>query len=466
MPTLKAPRGTHDVLPDEHPAWARLAWIADDLAGRYGYRPMATPIFELSAIFERAIGATTDLVEKELFRLHSRGEEEVALRPENTAGIVRAYIEHGMRTWAQPVRLSTLGPMFRYDRPQAGRYRQFHQWNVEAIGDPGPAIDAELLELNLRFYAEAGVADVRAKVNSIGDGACRPGYLEALVAFYRRNEARVPAGDRRRIETNPLRLLDSKEDALVALNREAPLISAYWCDACREHFSAVRAHLDALEVPYEVEERLVRGLDYYTRTAWECYRTGAEGQQQALSGGGRYDPLVEALGGRSTPGIGFALGIERVLIALAEQRAVRGETPEVPGLAGPLAVIVGADAQDTVSRLRLASDLRAAGLAVRAELAPRKLARQLEGAARDGAHFAVIVGDELAAGKVVVRDLEAGNQRTVAVADLARFLERGEARHRHGADESDRSGLLRIRPVRMPAGTRPPSALISEGRDE
>lgn len=435
MASLKAPRGTHDVLPDEHPAWARMAWVADDLARRYGYRPMATPIFEQGAIFERAIGATTDVVEKELFRLHARGEEELALRPEATAGIVRAYVEHGMRTWSQPVRLATLGPMFRYDRPQAGRYRQFHQWNVEAIGDPGPAIDAELIELNLRFYADAGVADVRATVNSIGDAACRPGYLEALRAFYRRHEARVPAGDRRRIEANPLRLLDSKEEALVALNREAPLIDAAWCAACREHFGAVRAHLDALGVPYAVEPRLVRGLDYYTRTAWECYRVGAEGQQQALSGGGRYDPLVEALGGQPAPGIGFALGIERVLIALEEQRAESDEAPGTPSPGGPLAVIVGADPSDTVSRLRLATDLRAAGLAVRAELAPRKLARQLEGAARDGAHFAVIVGDELTAGKVVVRDLEAGNQRTVALEDLARFLERGDARHRHG--ESD-----------------------------
>jgi len=445
MPTFKAPRGTHDVLPDEHPAWARLAWIADDLARRYGYRPMTTPSFELSDVFERGIGETSDVVEKELFRLETRGGEETALRPEATAGIVRAYIEHGMRTWAQPVRLSTLGPMFRYDRPQAGRYRQFHQWNVEAIGHPGPAVDAELLELNLRFYAEAGVADVRAKVNSIGDGACRPGYLEALRDFYRRNSGRVPAGDRRRIATNPLRLLDSKEDALVALNREAPRISQFWCDACREHFSAVRVHLDALEVPYAVEERLVRGLDYYTRTAWECYRTGAEGQQDALSGGGRYDLLVAALGGQPTPGIGFAVGIERVLIALEEQRAEGGEAPEVPVPPAPLAVIVGAGAQDTVSRLRLARDLRAAGLAVHAELAPRKLARQLEGAARDGAHFAVIVGDEVAAGNVVVRDLEAGSQRTVALVDLARFLERGEARHRHGA------GSRPERPPSMPA---------------
>ena len=448
MPTFRAPRGTHDVLPDEHPAWARLAWIADDLAARYGYRPMATPIFELAGVFERGIGATTDVVEKELFRLETRGEEATALRPEATAGVVRAYIEHGMRTWAQPVRLSMLGPMFRYDRPQAGRYRQFHQWNVEAIGDPGPAIDAELIELNLRFYAEAGLTEVRAKVNAIGDGACRPGYLAALTAFYRKNEARVPAGDRRRIETNPLRLLDSKEDVLVGLNREAPRISESWCDACREHFTVVRAHLDALGVPYDVEERLVRGLDYYTRTAWECYRVGAEGQQQALGGGGRYDPLVEALGGPPTPGIGFALGIERVLIMLAEQHAsgagageaaAAGET-EAPAVPGPLAVIVGADPADTVTRLRLATDLRASGLAVGAELGQRKLGRALEGAAREGAHFAVIIGDEMTAGNVMVRDLESASQRIVPLADLARYLERGEARHRHGSVKEEPGG--------------------------
>jgi histidyl-tRNA synthetase len=444
MPTFRAPRGTHDVLPDEHPAWGRLAWIADDLASRYGYRPMATPIVELAGVFERGIGAANDVVEKELFRLQTRGDargdEELALRPENTAGIVRAYIEHGMRTWPQPVRVSSLGPMFRYDRPQAGRYRQFHQWNVEAIGDPGPAFDAELLELNLRFYADAGVANVRAKVNSIGDSVCRPMYLEALRDFYRRNEALVPAGDRRRIETNPIRLLDSKEDAIVVLNRDAPRISEFWCDACREHFASVRAHLDALEVPYELEEHLVRGLDYYTRTAWECYRVGAEGQQQALSGGGRYDLLVEALGGAPTPGIGFAVGIERVLLALEEQGAEGGAVPEVTAPAPPLAVVVGANPEDTIARLRLATDLRAADLPVRADLAPRKLTRQLEGAARDGAHFAVIVGDEMAVGNVVVRDLEAGSQRTVALADLQRFLERGEARHRHGDEGTGSAG--------------------------
>jgi histidyl-tRNA synthetase len=436
MPTFRAPRGTHDVLPGEHPAWAHVAWVADELAGRYGYQPMATPIVEDAGVFERGIGETTDVVEKELFRIQARGDERVALRPEATAGIARAYIEHGMRTWPQPVRVSTLGPMFRYDRPQAGRYRQFHQWNVEAIGDQGPAIDAELLELNLRFYADVGVANVQARVNSIGDGNCRPAYLDALRAFYERHAARVPAGDRRRIEANPLRLLDSKEDALVALNRDAPRISEYWCDACRAHFGGAREHLDALRVPYVVDEHLVRGLDYYTRTAWECYRVGAEGQQQALSGGGRYDPLIELLGGQPTPGIGFAVGIERVLLALDEQKAEGGAVPEFPPPLQPLAVVVGAGPEETVERLRLATDLRAAGLAVRADLAPRKLARQLEGAARDGAHFAVIVGDEMATGNVVVRDLEAGSQRTVALADLARYLERGDARHRHGEQEA------------------------------
>jgi histidyl-tRNA synthetase len=327
--------------------------------------------------------------------------------------------------------------MFRYDRPQAGRYRQFHQWNVEAFGDPGPAIDAELVELNLRFYADSGVADVRARVNSIGDANCRPAYLVALREFYERHEARVPAADRRRIQTNPLRLLDSKDDGMVALNREAPRISEYWCDACRGHFAGVREHLDAIRVPYVVDDHLVRGLDYYTRTAWECYRVGAEGQQQALSGGGRYDPLIELLGGQPTPGIGFAVGIERVLLAIEEQATEGRGAPEVPAPLAPVAVVVGAGPEETVERLRLATELRDAGLAVRADLAPRKLTRQLEGAARDGAHFAVIVGDEMAAGNVVVRDLEAGSQRAVALGDLARYLERGESRHRHGEGQAE-----------------------------
>jgi len=430
MRALRAPRGTRDLLPPERAAFIRLERIATDLAARYGYRPIETPLFEQTAVFERGVGAVTDVVEKELFRLAPRTEdaEAWALRPEPTAGIVRAYVQHGMQTLPQPVKLTTIGPMFRYDRPQAGRYRQFWQFDVEAIGDPGPAIDAEIIELATRFYQEAGLPDVDVLVNSIGDAACRPAYIEELSAFYARHLDRLPPLERARLDRNPLRLLDSKEPVMVELNQDAPLITDHLCAACAEHFAAVRAHLDAVGVRYRLEPRLVRGLDYYTRTAFEIYPVGISGQQSALGGGGRYDGLVELLGGRPTPGIGFGLGLDRVVLAL---EAAGVEAPTDADVA-PLAVVVGADPAATAERLRVATTLRAAGLAARAELGQRKLGRQLEAAAREGAHFAVILGDELADGQVQLRDLQAGTQRVLPVADLARELERAAQSHRHG----------------------------------
>jgi histidyl-tRNA synthetase len=428
MPSFRAPRGTRDLLPGVSSGLNRLEGIARSLAGRYGYREMETPMFEQTAVFERAIGEVTDVVEKELFRLASRSEdaEAWALRPEATAGIVRAFVQHGMQTWPQPVKLTVVGPMFRYDRPQAGRYRQFWQWDAEALGDPGPAVDAEMVEMGYRFYVEAGVADVQVLLNSIGDGACRPAYLERLTAYFRRHEAELPELERRRLDANPLRLLDSKDAAMTALVAAAPKIGDCLCEACKAHFAAVLAHLDALGVPYRIEPTLVRGLDYYTRTAFEYYRRGAEGQQQALGGGGRYDGLVELLGGRPAPGIGFALGLDRVLLALGETGATAAA--EAP----PLAVVVGADPADTIARLRVASLLRAEGLSVRAELTQRKLGRQLETASRDHAHFAVIIGDELNEGHVQLKDLEAGTQRLVPLAELARELARAAKSHHHG----------------------------------
>ena len=428
MATYRAPRGTRDLLPDDRAVFDRLTRIAADLTHRYGYRPIDTPVFEQSAVFERGIGEVTDVVEKELFRLAPRTDEKEAwaLRPETTAGIVRAYVQHGMQTWPQPVKLTSTGPIFRYDRPQAGRYRQFWQFEVEAIGDPGPAIDAEIVELGHRFYAEAGVAGVEVLVNSIGDPACRPAYLAELTAYYRGHEAVLPPAERERLERNVLRLLDSKDPAMAELNAAAPRMADRLCSACAAHYDSVRSHLTALGVPFRVESSLVRGLDYYTRTAFEFYVAGREGQQQALGGGGRYDGLVELLGGKPTPGIGFALGLDRVALVLAEQGR------ETPPDHAPLAVVVSADPDDTVSRLRIATELRGAGLRVRADLARRKLGRQLEAAGKDGAHFAVIVGEELVDGQVQVRDLQAGTQRTVAPGDLARELARAEATHHHG----------------------------------
>jgi histidyl-tRNA synthetase len=432
MPSYRAPRGTRDLLPAERATWARAEASLRELAGRYGYREIETPLFEQSAVFERGVGAVTDIVEKELFRVSpSRGDEREpwALRPEATAGIVRAYIEHGMHTQPQPVRLSLYGPMFRYDRPQAGRYRQFYQWDIEAIGDAGPAIDAEIIELGVRFYRSVGLDGVEARLNTIGDPVCRPGYLKALTAYYETRIGEFPDLARARLVSNPLRLLDSKDPVMVEINRGAPAMTAYLCDGCSEHFAAVRAHLEALDVPYRLAPEIVRGLDYYTRTTFEYVLPGAEGQQDALGGGGRYDGLVELLGGKPTPAIGYALGMDRIVNAMiqAETARVQGGT----GAAGaasaagaPLAVVVGADPDDTIARLRIATELRAAGLPVRADIARRKLGRQLEAAVRDGARFAVIVGDESGDGLVQLRDLGAASQKPVALSALPALLKR------------------------------------------
>jgi len=428
MPTYRAPRGTRDLLPTETPLWTRLERLAADIAARYGYRRIETPVFEQTDIFERGIGEVTDVVEKELFRLAPRTEESEswALRPEPTAGIVRAYVQHGMRTWPQPVKLVQTGPMFRYDRPQAGRYRQFWQFDVEAIGDPGPAVDAEIIELGTHFYREAGLAGVEVLLNSIGDPACRPAYVAELAAYFEPHRAELPAIERGRLDRNVLRLLDSNDPAMAVINAKAPRITDRLCSACEEHFAAVRAHLDAVGVPYRLAPGLVRGLDYYTRTAFEFYVTGREGQQQALAGGGRYDGLVELLGGRPTPGIGFGIGLDRLVLALIETGVA------APAEAAPAAVVVGANPDDTIARLQVVTRLRAAGISSRAELGRRKLGKQLEAAARDGAHFAVILGDELTGGGVALRDLSAGTQKVVALTDLAREIERAHAAHRHG----------------------------------
>ena len=430
MPTFRAPRGTRDLLPEERAGFARLESIAAGLTKRYGYRPIETPIFEQTAVFERGIGEVTDVVEKELFRIAPRTDESEswALRPEPTAGIVRAYVQHGMQTWSQPVKLTAIGPMFRYDRPQAGRFRQFWQFDVEAIGDPGPAIDAEIIELANRFYAEAGVGPIEIRLNSMGDPVCRPAYIERLALYYRGHVDRLPALERARLDRSPLRLLDSKERVMLELNAGAPKITDHLCDACMAHFEAVRGHLGALGVAYTLTPELARGLDYYTRTLFEVFPAGDVGQQSAIGGGGRYDGLVELLGGRPTPGIGFGIGLDRVLLAIP------AGAPATEG-ASPLAVVVSADPAATSARLRVATDLRAAGLQARADLTPRKLGRQLEAASRDGAHFAVILGAD-AAGGTQLKDLKAGTQRVVSPGDLVKELERASRTHRHGLGEA------------------------------
>ena len=410
---ITAPRGTRDLLPEEGPAWDRVESVARDLARRYALDRLDTPLFERVELFARGLGESSDAVEKEMFRVSgAAGSDEEraewALRPEPTAGIIRAFVEHGMHVRPGPLRLSMIGPMFRYDRPQAGRYRQFSQWDVEVIGDPGPAVDAELVEMAHRFYATVGLADAVAHVNSIGDATCRPAYRQALVDYFTEHLEHLTDDSRRRLEINPLRVLDDKQlDPELA--EGAPKSSEHLCDACREHFRAVLDLLDALELRYVVDHRLVRGLDYYTRTTFEFVIAGREGQQQAIGGGGRYDGLAELLGGRPTPGIGFGIGLDRTILAMSEQEVTLPPRP-------PLVAVVGAT-DDHAARLRVAGELRDAGVAVRPDDSSRKLGKQLESAAKAGARWAIIVGDELARGEVVLKDLESGEQRTVAIAE-------------------------------------------------
>jgi histidyl-tRNA synthetase len=407
---IKAPRGTRDLLPEEGVAWERMEALARDLSARYAFERFDTPLFERVELFARGLGESSDAVEKEMFRVSgAAGSEEAkaewALRPEPTAGIVRAYIEHGLHVRPGPLRLWMIGPMFRYDRPQAGRYRQFTQWDVEVLGDPGPMVDAELIELGHRFYADAGIGDAVAYLNSIGDGKCRPGYRQALADYFTPHLDRLTDDSRRRLQVNPLRVLDDKLlDAELAAG--APRSVDHLCDECRTHFDEVRRLLDALGLRYEVDNSIVRGLDYYTRTTFEFFVEGRRGQQQALAGGGRYDGLAELLGGRPTAGIGFGLGIDRAVLAATEVGAHPG--------AATLVAVVSAAVDDFEARLRAAATLRDGGLRVRPDGSGRKLGRQLESAAKAGAAWAVI----LAAGEseVTLRNLSSGEQEQLSLA--------------------------------------------------
>jgi len=417
---IGAPRGTRDLLPEEGARWVQLETHARDLAERYAFERVDIPLFERVELFARGLGESSDAVEKEMFRVagaagSDEDRAEWALRPEPTAGIVRAYIEHGMHVRPGPLRFWMLGPMFRYDRPQAGRYRQFSQWDVEVLGDPGPLVDAELIELAHRFYAELGVDDVVCHLNSIGDDACRPAYRAALVEYFAAHENELSADSQRRLRVNPLRVLDDKQldPSLVA---GAPRALDHLCAACADHFGTVREQLDSLGLRYVLDHRLVRGLDYYTRTTFEFYVAGREGQQQALVGGGRYDGLAELLGGRPTPGIGFGLGLDRAAIIADEQQA------PIP-VPGPLVAVVSAVTDDLATRLQVAGTLRDTGLRVRTDGSGRKLGRQLESAAKAGATWAVILGEELEQeGSVVLRDLGAASQRAVPLAEVAALV--------------------------------------------
>jgi histidyl-tRNA synthetase len=316
---FEAPRGTHDILPSDQPLWQRVIGEAERLCALYGYGRIVTPGFEDTELFVRTSGEGSDVVQKEMYTFEDRGARSLTLRPEATAPICRAYLEHGMHREPQPVKLFTLGPMWRYERPQKGRYREHWQLSVEAIGSDDPAVDAELIQFYDELLRRLGVRDYALFLNSIGDNRCRPAYVEKLEAWLDEHEADLDEEARAKRRTTPLRVFDVKSEAVQRLLAEAPTIGESLCDECQEHFTQVRALLDATGVRYELAPTLVRGLDYYTRTTFE-FRDEAIGAQSAICGGGRYDGLMEAIGGPPTPAIGFGAGVERLLLSLGDPK--------------------------------------------------------------------------------------------------------------------------------------------------
>ena len=317
---FEAPRGTHDILPSDQPLWERVTEEAERLCALYGYRRIVTPGFEDTELFVRTSGGGSDVVQKEMYTFEDRGGRSLTLRPEATAPICRAYLQHGMHRDPQPVKLYILGPMWRYDRPQRGRYREHWQLSVEAIGSDDPAVDAELIQFYDELLRRLGIGDYVLELNSIGDENCRPAYVERLQAWLDEHDAELDDEARAKRQTTPLRVFDVKSERVQAALERAPKIGEALCDACREHFEQVRGFLDAVGVRYELRPTLVRGLDYYTRTTFE-FKDEAIGAQDSICGGGRYDGLIEAIGGPPTPAIGFGAGIERLLLSLGDVEA-------------------------------------------------------------------------------------------------------------------------------------------------
>lgn len=412
------PTGTNDILPDEQRYWRYVFDRIHHVAALYGYEQIEPPIFEDTAVFARGVGAATDIVQKEMYTFEDRGGNSLTLRPEFTAGVVRAYIENGMHVWPQPVKLYSIGPAFRHDRPQANRYRQFWQLNVEAIGEQDPAVDLEIMSLAWQVYQELGLSQISFQVNSTGCPQCRPAYVAQLAEFFRRHEDRLGEDDRRRLATNPLRILDTKDERIEDLVEAAPRIGEYLCDECSEHFSQLLTYLDLQGWPYSINPRLVRGLDYYTKTVFEVWSAALGGAQSALSGGGRYDGLAEILGGDPTPGVGYAAGIERT-ISLMQEMGV-----EPPALPAPQVALIYLGDEAKRAIIELVSALRAQGMGAIMFFGDPSLRSQMRSANRAGVRYAVIVGEqELEQGVVAVRDmLRDVPQERVARDSIAEWL--------------------------------------------
>lgn len=413
--SLKAVRGVKDILPGEVELWEVVEAEARRVLKTFGFSELKIPIFENTSLFARSIGETTDIVEKEMYTFEDKGGESITLRPEATASVVRAYIEHKLFHPPRLLKVFTIGPMFRYERPQAGRFRQFHQINVEAFGSKNPAVDAEIILLVDTMLRRLKLQDLKVTLNSLGDATCRPIYKEALTEFLRRRKGALCEDCLRRVERNPMRVLDCKVAGCQEVKEAAPTVGEHLCQACVEHFDAVQDRLRRAGVEVLVDPHLVRGLDYYTRTTFEILSSSL-GAQNAVCGGGRYDGLVEELGGPPTPAIGFALGLER-LISLLDRKALDVDEGQPHVFVAVLGQEAEAEAFELMHRLRSAS------IRVERDYEGRSLKAQMKVANRTGAPYTLILGeDELSRGKAVLRNMAASEQEELPLGDLVASL--------------------------------------------
>lgn len=407
-----APRGTKDILPDTVGDWNYVEEKIRDLCRRFGYQEIRTPIFEHTELFQRGIGEGTDVVDKEMYTFTDRGGRSVTLRPENTASAMRAYLQNKLYADSNLVKLFYIGSMFRYDRPQAGRLREFHQFGVEAVGEANPAVDAEVILLAIKLLEGLGLKDLELCLNSVGCPKCRGQYRTMLQDFFRDKLDDLCEDCQSRFERSPLRILDCKEDSSKPYMADAPKITDCLCDDCREHFEGLKKLLTKSGVGYTLDHRLVRGLDYYTRTAFEI-KYAPLGAQSTVAGGGRYDGLIEEMGGNPTPSVGFATGIERLLLALEKQNLLPDKNRSVDAYV----VALGENAQTEAFKLMM--DLRDSGKAVAMDFAGRSMKAQMKQANKLNAKFAIIMGDdEISEGVVMLRNMADSNQEKVAMADV------------------------------------------------
>jgi histidyl-tRNA synthetase len=412
----RAPRGTSDILPEEQAYWRFIEQKVAEIAKLYGYERIDAPVFEDTKLFSRSVGEDTDIVKKEMYTFEDRGGSLLTLRPEGTAPVCRAYLEHGMQNLPQPVKLYYIASIFRYERPQAGRYRQHYQFGYEAIGDDDPALDAEVIDMAWRFLSSINLHQLSLQLNSIGCKRCRPKYITALKGYYANHTQELCSDCKTRLKINPLRLLDCKNGVCQQLADSAPKSIDYLCPECADHFRRLNRYLELLDLPFVVNHHLVRGLDYYTRTVFEIQPQGG-GAQSTIVGGGRYDDLIEELGGKPTPALGFAAGIERIILNLKKQKVA------VPTLAKPQVFIayLGDEAKDEA--IKLASALRGRGIGIIEALGDKSLKAQLRQANSLGAHYTVIIGEqELKTRTVILRDMTSAEQRTVPFDELPKRL--------------------------------------------